>query len=58
MAAAPQRPAKPRICRTREEAFAAGWEDGATDRPLSPAEIARLAALWRPYYRPAAADTA
>jgi len=52
-----QQPAR-RICRTREEAFRAGWEDGADDRPLSRAEIARLAALWRPYYRPRAADTA
>jgi len=52
-----QQPAR-RICRTPAEAFAAGWDDGATDRPLSPAEIARIAALWRPYYQQATADTA
>lgn len=43
----PQR--KPRICRTVDEAFAAGWADAKDDRPLSPAEITRAAALLRPY---------
>lgn len=48
----PQQPAPPRrICRTPEESFQAGWDDGAHDRPLSPAEIAYLATLWRPYFR-------
>ncbi|WUI02059.1 hypothetical protein OHR68_09715 [Spirillospora sp. NBC_00431] len=40
---------KHRICRTVAESFAAGREDGKNDRPLSPAEITRLAALLRPY---------
>ena len=53
--AAAQQPAKRRICRTAEEAFKAGWDDGANDRPLSREEIARIAALWRPYFRRAAA---
>jgi hypothetical protein len=40
-----------RICRTPAEAFQAGWDDAADDPPLSPAQIARLTALWRPYLR-------
>lgn len=50
------------ICRTREEAFQAGWhapcEHGVSnpvDCPtcrLTPEEIARLALLHRPYLRP------
>lgn len=53
------RAAKPRLCRTADEAFAAGWDDSAQrDRPLSDAEITRIAALWRPYYQPAAAPAA
>lgn len=47
-----------RRCRTPQDAFAAGWEDGADDRPLSPQEISRIAALWRPYYRPTETPTA
>lgn len=38
-----------RICRTPEEAFQAGWDDGANDPPLTRAQIDRLAPLWRPY---------
>lgn len=41
------------MCRTREEAFQAGYEDAANDRPMSEQEIQRIAALWRPYYKPA-----
>lgn len=44
-------PAKRRICRTPEEAFQAGWDDGANDRPLSPDEIRAIAALMRPYLK-------
>jgi hypothetical protein len=40
-----------RLCRTPEEAFAAGWEDGANDPPLTDAQIAKLAVLLRPYLR-------
>ncbi|HEY9368744.1 hypothetical protein [Streptomyces sp.] len=39
----------PRICRTPDEAFAAGQADAKHHRPLSPAEITRLVALLRPY---------
>lgn len=56
-----EKPAKPRrICRTVDEAFQAGWDDSQRrqDRPLSPAEIDRIAALWRPYYKPDAAPAA
>lgn len=45
-------PPAPRICRTREEAFQAGWDDAEYDRPPSEAEVHRIAALWRPYYQP------
>ena len=41
-----------RICRTRDDAFAAGWNDGLRDReacPLTASEAARLAVLLRPY---------
>ena len=41
-----------RICRTRDDAFAAGWEDGVRDRqtrPLTVSETARLAVLLRPH---------
>ena len=48
----------PRLLRTPEECFQAGWDAGANDRPLSRAEIERIAALWRPYYKPSAARTA
>lgn len=54
MAAATE-PNKPRRVRTPEEAFQAGWDDGANDRPMSRAEIERIAALWRPYYKPSRA---
>lgn len=42
---------RPRLLRTREECFQAGWEAGKNDRPLSQAEIEKIAALWRPYFR-------
>jgi hypothetical protein len=49
---APEQPApRRRICRTPEESFAAGWEDGAHDRPLSREEILRIAALIGPDLR-------
>jgi hypothetical protein len=41
-----------RICRTPAEAFAAGWEDGADDPPLTEEQRTRLAALLAPYVRP------
>lgn len=44
----PEKP-KRRICRTLDESFAAGRADAKDDRPLSPAEITRLANLLRPY---------
>jgi hypothetical protein len=47
----PEQPRRPRMVRTPEEAFWAGWEDGKNDRPLSPEEIRKIAALWRPYFR-------
>lgn len=34
-----------RICRTPDEAFAAGWADGADDKPLTPAEITQMVQL-------------
>ncbi|WP_165964423.1 hypothetical protein [Actinomadura sp. KC216] len=51
----------PRICRTRDEAFAAGWNDGLRDRethPLTTSEQARLAVLLRPYLTDKARKTA
>lgn len=42
------------LCRTPGECFAAGWEDGADDAPLTQQEIERLAALHSPYLRPEA----
>lgn len=42
------------ICRTPEECFAAGWEDGADDAPLTQQEIERLVALHAPYLTPQA----
>lgn len=50
-----------RVCRTRDDAFAAGWEDGARDRetrPLTAAETARLSVLLRPYLTDKARKTA
>lgn len=41
-----------RICRTPQEAFAAGWDDGANDPPLTDEQITRLVALHSPYLRP------
>lgn len=38
---------KRRICRTPEEAWQAGWEDGANDPPMTQAQIDLLAPLWR-----------
>lgn len=43
-----------RLCRTVDEAWAAGQEDARGDRPLSPVEINRLAKLLRPYLHPQA----
>lgn len=40
-----------RLCRTPEECFQAGWDDAADHPPLTPAQIANLTALWRPYLR-------
>ncbi|MEV1245183.1 hypothetical protein [Nonomuraea sp. NPDC049750] len=40
-----------RICRTPEDAFVAGWEDGASDPPLTDEQRTRLAALLAPYVR-------
>ena len=40
------------ICHNADEAFAAGWEDGADDKPLTREEIERLAVLHSPYIRP------
>ena len=34
---------------TPEECFAAGWDDGADDAPLTQQEIERLVALHSPY---------
>lgn len=39
---------------TPEECFAAGWEDGADDAPLTQQEIERLVSLHSPYLRPEA----
>jgi hypothetical protein len=39
---------------TEAEIFAAGWEDGADDAPLTQQEIERLAALHSPYLTPEA----
>lgn len=41
-----------RICRTPDEAFAAGWADGADDKPLTPAEIAQMVQLHARHLRP------
>ncbi len=49
--AAPSR--GPRFCRTPEESFQAGWDDGADDPPLTDAQRTQLAALLGPYWRPA-----
>lgn len=41
-------------CRTDEECFRAGWEDGADDAPLTQREIEKLATLHSPYLTPKA----
>jgi hypothetical protein len=41
-------------CRTADDAFAAGWEDGADDKPLTQQEIEQLAVLHSPYLTPRA----
>jgi hypothetical protein len=38
-----------RICRTPQESFEAGWNDGADGPPLTPEQRTRIAALLRPY---------
>lgn len=40
------------ICRTPDEAFAAGWADGADDKPLTPAEITQMVQLHARHLRP------
>lgn len=40
---------KPKVCRTADEAFQAGWDAAANHPPLTPAQITRLVALHRPY---------
>ena len=40
-----------RLCRTPEESFQAGWDDGADEPPLTNEQILRLAALLGPYIR-------
>lgn len=47
-----------RLCRTPAEAFAAGWEDGEDDQPLTQLELERLAALHGPFLRQQAEATA
>lgn len=47
-----------RICRTAEEAFHAGWQDGEQDPPLTEQQILRLAALLGRHIRPAVQDAA
>lgn len=42
-----------RLCRTPDEIFQAGWDDGAQDAPLSPSERTRIAALLAPHIRAA-----
>lgn len=37
------------ICRTPEESFAVGWQDGADDAPMTQEEIEHLVALHSPY---------
>lgn len=40
-----------RMCRTADDAFTAGWDDGADDAPLTDDEITRLVALHGPHLR-------
>lgn len=37
------------ICRDAEEAFAAGWDDGADDAPMTAEQHRKILALLRPY---------
>lgn len=37
------------ICRTPEECYSAGWEDGADDKPLTQEEIEHLTVLHGPH---------
>jgi hypothetical protein len=41
-----------RLCRTPEEIFQAGWDDGVDDPPLTAAQVTHLAALLAPYIQP------
>lgn len=47
-----------RICRTPEEAWQAGWDDGADDPPMTQAQIDLLAPLWRLHLLDRAANAA
>lgn len=47
-------PKQPRACRTADDAFAAGWDDGATDSPMTPAQRLKLVALLAPHVQPRA----
>ena len=51
-------PRPERLCRTPEECYQAGWDDAADMRPLTPTQIAKLVALWRPYIRQHDANSA
>ncbi|NAS22440.1 hypothetical protein GT755_12185 [Herbidospora sp. NEAU-GS84] len=44
-----------RLCRTPDEIFQAGWDDGMTDPPLTPEQRTRIAALLAPHVRAAIA---
>lgn len=53
MATSAQRSSKRRICRTPEEAFQAGWDDGKRlGERMPPHLIDRMVALHRPYLLP------
>lgn len=40
------------FCATPDDAFQAGWDDAATDPPLTQSQIDRLVARHRPYLLP------
>lgn len=40
---------RPRICRTDDEAFAAGRADGKNDPPMTPEQRTKIVALLAPY---------
>lgn len=42
-------PSADQLCHTADEAFNAGWDDGADDAPLTDSEIARLVVLHAPH---------